>query len=89
LVKSNRPLSLPFDPDFKTFVNKLSNGGYTTPNCHQIDACILGLSAEGSTNLLDVNTKLAQLGVMPCISGDIWSETGKALLGVCQHFITG
>lgn len=89
MVKCNRPLSLPFDPEFRTLVKNLSNGGYSVPNCHQIDACILELSAEGSASLLAVNTQLAKDGVMPCISGDIWSETGKALLGICQHFITG
>jgi hypothetical protein len=89
LVKSNRPLALPRDPYFQSFVNSLTAGGYKTPNSHQIDKDILELSAAGLARLVAIMTQLKKEGLMPCISGDIWSEGGKALLGIIMHYISG
>jgi hypothetical protein len=89
LLKSSKPLSTPRHEHFAAFITLLSSGGYTVPNCHQIDKCILELSAEGSANLVEVMRLLKQQGVMPCVTGDIWSEGGKALLGICMHYISG
>lgn len=89
LIKSSKPLSTPRNGHFTAFLTLLSAGGYTPPNSHQIDKCILELSAEGSANLVAVMEQLKKEGVLPCVTGDIWSEGGKALLGICMHYISG
>jgi hypothetical protein len=43
------------------------------------------LSAKGKRKLYDINTSLRAEGIKPAMAGDIWSDRGVSLLGLCEY----
>lgn len=87
LVKRKRPLSLPEDPEFHDLFRIAMKGSYTPPMHHTINANVLMLSAEGQKKLFDINTKLRAAGIKPAMAGDIWSDNGVSVLGICEYYM--
>ena len=48
---------------------------------------MLLLSGEGQQRLISINTALAEAGIKPATAGDIWSDRGVSLLGICEYYI--
>ena len=48
---------------------------------------MLVLSGEGKTRLIDINRSLQADRIKPAAAGDIWSDRGTSVLGVCQYYI--
>ena len=87
LVKSKRPLSLPEGPEYRDIWTRALHGAYTPPDATTVRSHMLQLSGEGRQRLVDVNTALHEAGIKPCGAGDIWSDRGVSLLGICEYYI--
>lgn len=49
---------------------------------------VLQLSGEGMQKFRDINLALRAEGIKPAIGGDIWSDRGVSLLGICQYHMS-
>lgn len=63
------------------------HGAYTPPDRTTLRGHVLLLSKDGQQRLVDVNTALREAGIKPGAAGDIWSDRGVSLLGVCEYYI--
>ena len=88
LCKRKRPLSLPEDEEYHDIWNVAMKGAYTPPDHKQIMAGVLALSAQGKAKLFDVNSSLRKAGIKPAMAGDIWSDRGVSLLGLCEYYMS-
>ena len=86
LCKRKRPLSLPQDPEFHDVWDVAMKGAYTPPDHKLVLSNVLLLSKEGQMKLYDVNTSLRANGIKPAMAGDIWSDRGVSLLGLCEYY---
>ena len=87
LVKRKRPLSLTEDPEYRDIWTHALHGAYTPPDHKTVRSHMLQLSAEGRGRLVTINTALREAGIKPCAAGDIWSDRGVSLLGICEYYI--
>jgi hypothetical protein len=85
LVKRKRALSLPEDPEFHDVFKVAMKGAYTPPTHHTVNRYVLELAAEGKKMIFDINNQLRDHGIKPAIAGDIWSDRGVSLFGMCQY----
>ena len=88
LCKRKRPLSLPEDPEYHDLWNVAMRGAYTPPDHKITMSNVLILSGEGKKKLHDVNTSLRTVGIKPGMAGDIWSDRGVSLLGLCEYYMS-
>ena len=88
LCKRKRPLSLPEDEEYHDIWNLAMKGAYTPPDRKHIMAGVLSLSAQGKAKLIEVNTMLRAQGIKPAMAGDIWSDHGVSLLGLCEYYMS-
>ena len=89
LVKRKRALKLPEDPEFHDVRNVAMRGAYIPPDHKRVLSDVLLLSGEGKKKLFDVNTSLRAEGIKPAMAGDIWSDRGVSLLGLCEYYMSG
>ena len=88
LVKSARPITLPErDIPFRDFINKLCRGAWTPPDHHAVNDCILKLSGQGQVRMQRWFADMVIDGVKPSMAGDIWSDGGCSLMGICLYGI--
>ena len=88
IVKTKRPFSICESAEFHDLFNVAMRGAYTPP-CHKIvKSNVLLLSGEGQKKLFDVNTSLRAQGIKVAMAGDIWSDRGVSLLGLCEYYIS-
>ncbi|KAK3269948.1 hypothetical protein CYMTET_21631 [Cymbomonas tetramitiformis] len=89
LLRSGRPLTLPErGADFRGIFEEIFKEGYTPPCYHTvIDILLSSLSAEGKVKVMEALKKSLDLGILPSIAGDIWSEGGIAIFGVLVYWI--
>ena len=45
------------------------------------------LAKEGLEYVTEINSNLRAEGIQVAVSGDIWSDRGVSLLGICQYHI--
>ena len=88
LVKRKRPLSLPEDPEFHDIFKIAMQGSYAPPDHKIVLSNVLLLAGEGKKKLYDVNTSLRANGMKPAMAGDIWSDRGVSLFGMCEYYIS-
>ena len=88
LCKRKRPLSLPQDPEYHDVWNVAMRGAYTPPDHKIVMSNVLLLSGEGKKKLFDVNNSLRAAGIKPAMAGDIWSDRGVSLLGLCEYYMS-
>jgi hypothetical protein len=88
IVKRKRALSLPEDPEFHDIFKVAMRGAYTPPDHKLVVSNVLLLSGEGKKKLFDVNTALRAEGIKPAMAGDIWSDRGVSLLGLCEYYMS-
>ena len=89
LVKSARPITLPeCDKAFGEFIHKLTRGAWKPPNRRNVLDCILQLSANGQLRFQNWYTGMLSDGVKPSMAGDIWSDGGCSLMGICFYGIS-
>ena len=88
LVKSARPITLPErDGPFRDFVSTLCRGAWDPPSHHAVNDCILKLSGMGQVRMQRWFADMAMDGVKPSMAGDIWSDGGCSLMGICLYGI--
>ena len=88
LCKRKRALSLTEDKEYHDIWNIAMRGAYTPPDHKIIMSNVLLLSGEGKKKLFDVNTSLRARGMKPAMAGDIWSDRGVSLLGLCEYYMS-
>jgi len=88
LCKRKRPLSLPQDEEYHDIWTIAMRGAYTPPDQKITTANVLLLSGQGKKKLVDVNTSLRAAGIKPAMAGDIWSDRGVSLLGLCEYYMS-
>ena len=88
VVKRKRAFTIGEDPELQDVFNVAMRGAYKPP-CHLlVKSNVLLLSGEGQKKLFDINTSLRAEGIKVAVAGDIWSDRGVSLLGLCQYFIS-
>lgn len=88
LVKSARPITLPeSDKAFRDFICKLTRGAWEPPNHKNVKDKILMLSGQGQLRLRAWFEGMCIDGVKPSIAGDIWSDHGCSIMGICMYGI--
>ena len=87
LVKCSRPLTLCEDKEYRDIWTTALKGAYTPPEHKMVVKQMLVLSGEGKTRLIDINRSLQADRIKPAAAGDIWSDRGTSVLGVCQYYI--
>ena len=88
LVKSARPITLPErDKPFRDFIEKLTRGAWSPPSHHVINDCISKLSGRGQVRVQRWFADMVMDGVKPSMAGDIWSDGGCSLMGICMYGI--
>lgn len=88
LCKRKRPLILAEDKEFHEVWDIAMKGAYTPPDHKRVLSDVLLLSAEGKAKLYDVNTSLRANGLKPAMAGDIWSDRGVSLFGMCEYYMS-
>ena len=89
IVKRKRPLRLTEDPEFHDVFKVAMMGAYTPPSHHIINSNVLLLSGEGKQKLFDLNTRVRAEGIKLAAAGDIWSDRGVSLFGMCEYYMSG
>jgi hypothetical protein len=88
LIKSSRPLTLPErDHPFREFIKILTAGAWDCPDYYNMKTEVLKMSAQGQLRVKEWVSGMLIDGVKPSISGDIWSDRGCSLMGICMHGI--
>mmetsp|Transcript_11762 Transcript_11762/g.24667 ORF Transcript_11762/g.24667 Transcript_11762/m.24667 type:complete len:606 (-) Transcript_11762:440-2257(-) len=85
VAKRSRPFTICEDKELRDALKFATSGAYTAPDHKTIREHVIAISGEAMRDLKKMN---ASLDVMPCISGDIWSEGDLALLAILQHHIS-
>eukprot|EP00966_Prymnesium_polylepis_P285234 6589028-Prymnesium_polylepis.1 len=87
IVKRKRSFAITEDEEYRDIWRRAMNGAYIPPDHTTLRSHILQLSGEGLQRVVDVNTALREAGIKPGAAGDIWSDRGVSLLGVCEYYI--
>jgi len=88
LVKSARAITLPeCDKPFRAFIETLTRGAWSPPDHHAINDCILKLAGAGQVRVQRWFADMVIDGVKPSMAGDIWSDGGCSLMGICLYGI--
>ena len=87
LVRSKRAFTLPEDNEYRELWQRALQGAYTPPDRKTVKAHVVMLSKEGLDYIVSVNKALTETGLKVAIAGDIWSDRGVSILGICQYHI--
>lgn len=87
IVKHKRPLSITEDEAYRHIWKLAMHGAYVPPDHHTVLSGVLKLSSQGLEKLRKVNSSMRKAGLKPSIAGDIWSDRGVSLFGICQYHI--
>ena len=85
--RSKRAFSLPEDNEYRELWQRALQGAYTPPDRKTVKAHVVMLSKEGLDYIVSVNKALTETGLKVAIAGDIWSDRGVSILGICQYHI--
>ena len=88
IVKRKRPFSIVEDEEYRDVWRRAMNGAYIPPDHNTLRGHVLLLSKDGQQRLVDVNTALRATGIKPGAAGDIWSDRGVSLLGMCEYYMS-
>ncbi|KAK3246185.1 hypothetical protein CYMTET_44264 [Cymbomonas tetramitiformis] len=90
IARRKRPQSIcETDTELRDIFDFVLNGSYTLPTHKLVQQNILKLSTEGRAKFKALQAELKADGVLPSISGYIWSENGIALFGILAYWIDG
>uniref|UniRef100_A0A7S0QUW4 Uncharacterized protein n=1 Tax=Pyramimonas obovata TaxID=1411642 RepID=A0A7S0QUW4_9CHLO len=81
------PLNVFEESVFKCLLEFISNGAYSGPSHHLMNATLRELRTVALNNVRKAVTDLKGDNIDPCIVADAWSENGIALLGVLLVYI--
>lgn len=87
LVRSKRAFTLPEDKEYRDLWQRALQGAYTPPDRKTVKAHVVMLAKEGLDYIVSVNEALTETGLKVAIAGDIWSDRGVSILGICQYHI--
>ena len=76
------------DEEYRDVWRRAMNGACIPPDHNTLRGHVLLLSKDGQQRLVDVNTALRATGIKPGAAGDIWSDRGVSLLGMCEYYMS-
>ena len=87
LVRNKRAFNLSEDKEYRNIWRRALHGAYIPPDRKTIRGHVLMLAKEGLDYVTQVNAGLRAEGLQLAAAGDIWSDRGVSLLGICQYHI--
>lgn len=87
LVRTKRAFCLTEDKEYRAIWRRALHGAYIPPDRKTVRSHVLMLAKEGLEYVTEINSNLRAEGIQVAISGDIWSDRGVSLLGICQYHI--
>ena len=87
LVRNKRAFNLAEDTEYRAIWRRALHGAYQPPDRKTLRGHVLMLAKEGLDYITQVNAGLRAEGLQVAAAGDIWSDRGVSLLGICQYHI--
>ena len=87
LVRCKRAFSLVEDKEYRDLWRRALHGAYNIPDRKTMHAQVVMLAKEGIEHINEINHNLLEEGIKVAAAGDIWSDRGVSLLGICQYHI--